>query len=774
MASKLDIRLQGSSLNIVRQCGHVLTNILYSKFGCVAIIEGMDFESDMSFVQQKRQSVAQEKRFSVKLPAGIEVSVWKADLTTLKVDAVVNAANCHLQHAGGLAYALCEAGGPQIQKESDIHITTHGALKTGEAVITTSGSLPCNVIIHAVGPRLSYGFTQSEFFDAKVLLEKTICRILQRVEENCLDTVAIPAISSGLFNYPLQDCADTIVSTVKHYYERVHSLNHLPKEILFANNDDQTVTEMMKACNKILAPHQLMPHSLAAQSKGTAKTSDIATQIWSVNLTLKRDNIENQKVDVIVNTASPDKDLTKGQISAALLNKAGRKMQHEIRSAPQRNHIIITQGYNLWCKEVFHTFCVAKERQASQEVLFDSVLQCLKMAATNGHKSIAFPAIGSGNLGFNKREVAHIMSDAVVEFAKMFTGKMEIYFVIFPSDSVTFQAFEDKIRSFQQKAPHSSFTPALMEKEDLSFNRGPAPHISLSAPSEESASEAEKWLTHLLYKSSPCVTICNNFIQHLSEKQYLQLSRLTRKGVKFEEFLTKGHTCLKVDGDSVEDAVVAALQVEAMLCIVQKEFVTEEENEMCKLLANEVPLKREKKTKTVDNSSWDFKDRIPAFRNLGLWILKVDKVENPALELLFDLKKKQLGCSSSEKMFQRIPAQFCEMVSQIGFHAECAPPEDPQCGEGIYFAKNVKKAMEVWRENNDQYLYFVEADVLTGKSIKGKPGLILPPAVGKDPQVRFDSVNGGSDISVIFSSYQALPRYIITCRNPKKLTEGYL
>lgn len=300
MASKLDIRLQGSSLNIVRRCGRGLTDILKSKFGCAATIEGVDFESDMSFVQQKRQTVAQEKRFSVKLPAGIEVSVWKADLTTLKVDAVVNAANSHLQHGGGLAYALCEAGGPQIQKESDIHITTHGALKTGEAVITTSGSLPCNVIIHAVGPHLSYGFTQSEFFDAKLLLEKTIWRILQTVGENCLDTVAIPAISSGLFNYPLQNCADTIVSTVKKYYEHVHSLNHLPKEILFANNDDQTVTEMMKACHKILAPHQLMPHSLAAQSKGTAKTSDIATQIWSVNLTLKRDNIENQKVRILL------------------------------------------------------------------------------------------------------------------------------------------------------------------------------------------------------------------------------------------------------------------------------------------------------------------------------------------------------------------------------------------------------------------------------------------------------------------------------------------
>lgn len=105
------------------------------------------------------------------------------------------------------------------------------------------------------------------------------------------------------------------------------------------------------------------------------------------------------------------------------------------------------------------------------------------------------------------------------------------------------------------------------------------------------------------------------------------------------------------------------------------------------------------------------------------------------------------------------------MISQIGFHTECAPPEDPEYGEGIYFTGTVKKAMEVWKdkEKTDQYLYFVEADVLTGNSTKGEPGLILPPAIGTDPQIRFDSVNGGSNISVIFSSYQAVPRYIITC-----------
>lgn len=95
---------------------------------------------------------------------------------------------------------------------------------------------------------------------------------------------------------------------------------------------------------------------------------------------------------------------------------------------------------------------------------------------------------------------------------------------------------------------------------------------------------------------------------------------------------------------------------------------------------------------------------------------------------------------------------------------------DPKYGEGIYFAGTVKEAMDVWKEEKDKYLYFVEADVLRGDSTEGQQGLILPPAKGTESQVRYDSVSGGSDISVIFSSYQALPRYIITCE--KKQAQG--
>jgi len=78
----------------------------------------------------------------------------------------------------------------------------------------------------------------------------------------------------------------------------------------------------------------------------------------------------------------------------------------------------------------------------------------------------------------------------------------------------------------------------------------------------------------------------------------------------------------------------------------------------------------------------------------------------------------------------------------------------------------MKKALDVWKvreKEKEEYLYFVEAEVLTGRSTPGEPGLILPPAVGGDPLITYDSVSG-PDVSVIFSGYQALPRYVITCK----------
>lgn len=72
--------------------------------------------------------------------------------------------------------------------------------------------------------------------------------------------------------------------------------------------------------------------------------------------------------------------------------------------------------------------------------------------------------------------------------------------------------------------------------------------------------------------------------------------------------------------------------------------------------------------------------------------------------------------------------------------------------------------MNIWSQTVSEYVYIVDAEVLTGKSAPGKPDLILPPPVDVDPLVRYDSLSGGGDISVIFTGYQALPLNIITCK----------
>uniref|UniRef100_A0A3Q3F6A5 Macro domain-containing protein n=1 Tax=Labrus bergylta TaxID=56723 RepID=A0A3Q3F6A5_9LABR len=194
--------------------------------------------------------LGQDKRLSIELSSSFKVMVWKADLITFVADTIVNAANENLQHYGGLALPLCKAGGQDIVEESDLHIQKHGRLKTGEAIVTNAGNLPCKKIIHAVGPRVKKNPSHGALCRARKTLTKTVKNILQRVKELNLQSVAIAAISSGISNFPLPLCADIIVSTVKDFYEqKVH-----PHQLVvhLVNNDEPSVKHMERACKDIL------------------------------------------------------------------------------------------------------------------------------------------------------------------------------------------------------------------------------------------------------------------------------------------------------------------------------------------------------------------------------------------------------------------------------------------------------------------------------------------------------------------------------------------
>ncbi len=138
---------------------------------------------------------------------GTALVVLAGDLTAQDVDAVVNAANEQLAHGGGVAAALARAGGPEVQRESDAWLDRHGPLGPGDAAVTTAGAMPAQMIVHVVGPR--YRDQQ----DNEGLLRQAVRAALDAAREHGASSVALPAISTGVFGYPAQEAAPVIAQT---------------------------------------------------------------------------------------------------------------------------------------------------------------------------------------------------------------------------------------------------------------------------------------------------------------------------------------------------------------------------------------------------------------------------------------------------------------------------------------------------------------------------------------------------------------------------------
>ena len=130
----------------------------------------------------------------------------QGDITELNTDVIVNAANAQLILGGGVAGAIRRKGGAKIQEECN----KIGGSFVGGAVITTGGNLKAKHVIHAVGPRMGEG-------DEDAKLGNAVTNSLKLMDEHELKIIAFPAISTGIFGYPIEICAKIMVSTAKKY-----------------------------------------------------------------------------------------------------------------------------------------------------------------------------------------------------------------------------------------------------------------------------------------------------------------------------------------------------------------------------------------------------------------------------------------------------------------------------------------------------------------------------------------------------------------------------
>ena len=135
-----------------------------------------------------------------------KIRLIQGDITELDTDVIVNAANAQLIMGGGVAGAIRRKGGPTIQGECN----QIGGTFVGGAVITTGGNLKAKHVIHAVGPRMGEGAEDEK-------LKNTTLNSLRLMDKHNLKTIAFPAISTGIFGYPIDRCAEIMISNAKEY-----------------------------------------------------------------------------------------------------------------------------------------------------------------------------------------------------------------------------------------------------------------------------------------------------------------------------------------------------------------------------------------------------------------------------------------------------------------------------------------------------------------------------------------------------------------------------
>lgn len=170
---------------------------------------------------------------------GKAVKVLLDDITRVKVDAVVNAANEGLRGGGGVDGAIHRAGGPAIMQEC----RKIGRCPTGQAVLTTGGNLPAKHVIHTVGP-IWYGGKNGEADFLRLAYENS----LSLAREQGLTSIAFPSISTGVYGFPIEEAAPIAIKTVLRHLDGPTSIEEV-QFVLFSQGDLdlylRTMTEIL-------------------------------------------------------------------------------------------------------------------------------------------------------------------------------------------------------------------------------------------------------------------------------------------------------------------------------------------------------------------------------------------------------------------------------------------------------------------------------------------------------------------------------------------------
>ncbi|XP_027318118.3 protein mono-ADP-ribosyltransferase PARP14 isoform X2 [Anas platyrhynchos] len=459
------------------------------KFNCLITLKEKEHQQESEKVDDNKEE--RKLHYKQTLPDGVEVAVYKGNLCNYPVDVVVNASNEDLKHISGLAEALLQAAGPELQMEYDELVRKNKGLQPGRAVITGAGKLPCKNIIHAVVCR----WRTDEAGKCMHVLKEAVKKSLELAETYNHRSIAFPSVSGGILGFPLQMSANSIVSSIKETLEEARGKSSL-KEIHLVDITEDKVQVLSMIVRKIfttksssvfLLPTQStsprLPEGQKEKGKEALQEARDNEQVVTTNegllIRVEKKNIKDATTDVIVNSVGTDLQFGVGPLCKALLEKAGPKLHAQFDKEIQGNtsgqvNVLCTSGYALACKFVLHAVLPGWDRGKgkSLKILEDTINYCLRKTEELGLNSVAFPAIGTGGFGFPKTIVSKLMFNEVFKFSSSHTLKtlQEVHFVLHPDDTDNVQAFTRELEhrateNCSNAAPQPSFIKSVSTEE---------------------------------------------------------------------------------------------------------------------------------------------------------------------------------------------------------------------------------------------------------------------------------------------------------------------